>query len=143
MKVKNLSKPIYNQEFDCWKSKLEINSNYSIDITIETENYQIIQINQSNHHIILTKITEIIQQETNIRFSTANKLLDLYNRSWNDKANIDCQTFSRQLKLKEIMFNIDKNSFQFWYDDGNLFLGHTIFVDVDADGLFQDAGIVG
>ncbi|MEM7712742.1 MAG: DUF2262 domain-containing protein [Cyanobacteria bacterium P01_A01_bin.68] len=133
---------IYDNELDCWKSKLEIHNNHFIDVTIEAEDKQTIKIKQSNN-AILPKIREIIKQEKNIRFYTANKLLDLYNRSWNDFQDIDCQTFIQQLKLEEIIFNIDENSFEFWYDDGDLFLGHGIVVDVDGDGLFQDARIVG
>ena len=133
---------IYDNELDCWKSKLEIHNNHFIDVTIEAEDKQTIKIKQSNN-AILPKIREIIKQEKNIRFYTANKLLDLYNNSWNQNEKIDYETFIQQMKLEEVIFNLDENSLQFWYNDGDLFLGHGIVVDVDGDGLFQDARIVG
>ncbi|BAY84171.1 hypothetical protein NIES267_36670 [Calothrix parasitica NIES-267] len=133
---------IYDNEHDCWKTKLEIHNNHFIDLTIETEDKQTIQIKQFNNQI-LPKIIEIIKQEASIIFSSANELVDLYNRSWNDNENIDCDTFIQQIKLEEIVFNLDENSFQFWYNDGDLFLGHAIVLDVGGDGLFQDVQIVG
>lgn len=138
----NWRKLIYDNELDCWKTKIEIYNNHFIEVTIETEDKQNILIKHLNNQII-SKIMEILKEETKIRFCAANKLLGLYNKTWNDGEDIDCHTFTQKLKLEEIFFDADENHFQFCYDDGNLFLGHNIIVNIDADGLFQDAGIVG
>ena len=133
---------IYDNELDSWKSKLKLHNNHYINITLETEYKQAIQIYKLKNQI-LSKIRETIKQEINIQFYTANKLLDLYNNSWNQNEKVDYETFIQQMKLEEVIFNLDENSLQFWYNDGDLFLGHAIVVDINADGLFQDVQIVG
>lgn len=142
MEDKTWGELIYDNEHNCWNSKLEITPNNFVDITIEAEETKTLA-SKKFANLVFTKIRQIIQEEINIRLCAANKLIDLYNKSWNNDEDIDCQTFMKQLKLEEIFFDADENSFHFCYDDGNLFLGHTIIVDIDADGLFQDAGIAG
>lgn len=74
----------------------------------------------------------------------ARKLLQLKNEYWldEDEKILTKNKFKSRLKLDSISINED-GTFDFWLDDGNLFLGHTIQVTGDLKSGLTSAGIVG
>ncbi|MGB3655092.1 MAG: hypothetical protein WBA41_28340, partial [Rivularia sp. (in: cyanobacteria)] len=61
--------------------------NNFVDITIEIQETKIASKQFAN--LVFPKIGQVIQEEINIRLCAANKLIDLYNRSWNNNEDID------------------------------------------------------
>ncbi len=58
-----------------------------------------------------------------------------------DEEPISREDFINILTLKRVEFNAD--GITFWYDDGDLFWGHTVMVDSSADGTPRYAQMLG
>jgi hypothetical protein len=72
------------------------------------------------------------------------KLLTLKNTSWLGEAErqLTAAQFTKRKKLESISAAGD-GSFQFWHDDGDMFLGHAILVSGTLEDGPTDAGIQG
>ena len=72
------------------------------------------------------------------------KLLELKNDNWLDEgeAEVSEEEFGRRMVVETISVN-PGGSFEFWHDDGDLFLGHSIMVSGNLKDGPKDAGIHG
>ncbi|WP_373426576.1 DUF2262 domain-containing protein [Microbacterium trichothecenolyticum] len=84
------------------------------------------------------------------RAFAAEKLTDLANE-WQeededddapDPAPITRETFAERIRLSELGIAADGSATPY-YDDGDLFIGHVIVIDLQADGSLTDASIAG
>lgn len=73
-----------------------------------------------------------------------DKLLDLKNDVWLDdeKEEITREEFIEAIELCDISLEPD-GAFTFWFDDGDLFWGHSIIAEGNIDGTLHDAHIAG
>ncbi len=73
----------------------------------------------------------------------ADELLETKNDVWleEDEEPISREDFINTLTLKRVEFNAD--GITFWYDDGDLFWGHTVTVDSSADETPRYAQMLG
>lgn len=71
-------------------------------------------------------------------------LLDLKNGRWlqEGERKLTADGFLRRITLSSIVVRSD-GSFEFWYDDGDLFLGHSIMVSGSIGGGLDYAGLQG
>ncbi|BAY07817.1 DUF2262 domain-containing protein [Calothrix sp. NIES-2098] len=138
--IKNeiLGELIWDSDLDWWSSKVEITPGNIINVSVDSDDAETLAVIELACHSFI----RIQAQEVNFRRCAANQLLDLYNRSWNNGNEIDCQTFMKMIKLDEIAFN-SNGSANLYYDDGDLFCGHIIIVSIDCHGAFEDARIAG
>jgi hypothetical protein len=67
----------------------------------------------------------------------ASKLTDDYNKGWNDEMLITESEFIRCISLSSLVLHYGQADF--YFDDGGLFAGHSIRVEMEADGTFTDA----
>ena len=72
------------------------------------------------------------------------KLLDLKNGNWleEDEKELTAADFLSRVSLSSITVD-PTGSFEFWYDDGDLFWGHSIMVSGSFEEGLQEAGIHG
>ena len=70
-----------------------------------------------------------------VRMKAAAELLDLRNEVWREEGDvvIDATEFGARMRLTSIGMS-DGGSFEFWFDDGDLFWGHSICVVCDENG---------
>ncbi|OUL27696.1 hypothetical protein BV372_25650 [Nostoc sp. T09] len=138
--IKNevLGELVWDSDLDCWSSKVEITPGNIVNLSVDIEDVETSAVIERASH----SFTRIQKQEVNLRRCAANQLLDLYNHTWNDGDEIDCPTFMKLIKLEEVHFN-SNGSANLYYDDGDLFWGHTIILSIDCDGAFKDANIAG
>lgn len=61
---------------------------------------------------------------------------------WNEGEIISKDEFKKRINIQGILIFCEGNA-ELYYDDGDLFWGHTIVVDVDENGLYQEAQIYG
>lgn len=71
-------------------------------------------------------------------------LLDLKNDNWlgEEETEVSPEEFAERMRIESISVQSD-GSFEFWYDDGDLFWGHTIMVSGSLESGCTDAGIHG
>jgi len=72
------------------------------------------------------------------------ELLGLKNEGWlqEGEASLNADEFLRRVSIETIQIN-PPGDFDFWYDDGDLFWGHSITVSGSLDEGINDAGIQG
>lgn len=72
------------------------------------------------------------------------ELLDLKNDTWlqEGESKLSAEQFISRMTLNSISILPD-GGFEFWYDDGDLFWGHSIMVSGNVKGDLTDAGIHG
>ena len=80
------------------------------------------------------------------RLYAAEELLDTRNDFWIDEEEgevlLTAEEFASQVSLESVELG-EKGRLTFWYDDGELFAGHTISVERGADGAFVSADMMG
>lgn len=97
---------------------------------------------------ILPKSYSILQSaklwDSKTKEFSAKKLLELKNDTWlgEDESEFTESQFIEKMSLSTISFETD-GSMTFWFDDGDLFWGHTISVTVDENDQLIDAEIMG
>ncbi|WP_282043425.1 DUF2262 domain-containing protein [Winogradskyella flava] len=96
-------------------------------------------INQINE-----KLNWISENEIMIYRGITDKLLILKNEDWVEEnaETLSDKQFIKCLTLTSILFFHDGSS-QLGFDDGNLFWGHSIMVDLSKDNKFIDAELLG
>ena len=86
---------------------------------------------------------EIIDFIEKAKEYTVKKLLKLKNDLWleEDEKEVTKKEFKARMKFTSLY--VSSESANFYFDDGDLFLGHTIEVNVNQNLEFTDANIVG
>ena len=74
--------------------------------------------------------------------AAAAEMLDYYNANWNNDTPIDAETFANQLMLENVVVE-HNGTVTLWYNDGDLFGGHVVFVEINAEGVVTRAEIAG
>ena len=86
------------------------------------------------------------QEEWNRRVlaRASEDLLELKNDSWleEDEEELDAEKFEARLELESIEVRPD-GEFCFWFEDGDLFWGHSITVEGTLEGGPEQADIQG
>jgi hypothetical protein len=79
-----------------------------------------------------------------LRLATAEQLLVLYNDTWReeDAAVETAASFAARIVLASVTVHPEGGTFTLWFDDDDLFAGHSIEVCVAADGTV-DASLAG
>ena len=74
----------------------------------------------------------------------ADSLLELKNETWRDEDEppLDAAAFVGRLTLEGVNA-FSNGTFEVYFDDGDLFWGHSVRVDVDASLAFERAELVG
>ncbi|UKN03461.1 DUF2262 domain-containing protein [Paracrocinitomix mangrovi] len=91
-----------------------------------------------------TVVSDQTEWSKKINSGIIKDLLNLKNTSWleDDEPTISEQDFLDKISLETITF-YDDGSFEFWYNDGDLFWGHSIQVDGSINDGIDRATIVG
>lgn len=86
----------------------------------------------------------VASAQTRMKDFCASKLLDLKNNSWlgEEERPLTKEAFMETIELKAITAFSD-GSFELYFDDGDLFWGHTILVSVDKAYELMEAEIAG
>lgn len=74
----------------------------------------------------------------------ADKLLELKNESWLDENEkpVSKKAFMKRLTIESIEFYHDSSA-QLWFDDGDLFWGHAVTIDLTENLELEDATLSG
>ena len=81
------------------------------------------------------------------RRCAADELLETKNGAWleKDEAPLTAEDFMNRLQLTEVVFEVvgEEGGIFFWYDDDDMFCGHTVSVLCDLDGKVEFAEMMG
>ncbi len=91
------------------------------------------------------KVVRSLRKYTRLaRKHAAERLLQVMNEHWLDEGEkpLTSAAFQKRMTLTSIVFD-EEGGTTFYHDDGNLFLGHTIHVSLDAEDNCIDAHFSG
>ncbi|WP_026665471.1 DUF2262 domain-containing protein [Butyrivibrio sp. FC2001] len=88
-------------------------------------------------------IPNLSEIDSSCRSCAADELLEIKNDSWleEDEEPLDRQTFADRLELKRAEFDVD--GLTLWYDDDDMFWGHSIMVVCSKTGAPDFAEMLG
>jgi len=127
LKSKLLGTLRYEKEFNWWTAKFVLGKGHRIDVTINDQ--------EDMDKVVVAveiRLTQLKKNELSLREYAAKKLLKLANE-WAEGEKVTKEDFVSRLRLETIAFYNDLST-GLYYDDGDLFWGHTITVDLDKRG---------
>ncbi|MEK4521047.1 DUF2262 domain-containing protein [Psychrobacillus sp. FSL W7-1457] len=128
----------YDKDTGNYQGKIEIETDYFIDMTISPESYD----KELVFKLAENTFRKIRIMNESYKEKIAGDLLKLHNEVWNEGEIISKDEFKKRINIQGILIFCEGNA-ELYYDDGDLFWGHTIVVDVDENGLYQEAQIYG
>jgi len=127
MKSKFLGTLKYEKEFNWWTTKFELRKGLRIAVMIIDQ--------KEMDKVILAmeaRLSWLKKNEISLREYAAKKLLKLAN-DWAEGGKVTKKDFVTRMRLEALEFYNDLSS-GLYYNDGDLFWGHTITVDIDKSG---------
>lgn len=148
--LEKYSKPVYYKyeelgDFELDKSINMFNKNIEWDnnnISISFENIDE-EVNKKSADIIKKIFANKKDIDKKLKDNISENMLEDAN-SWNDdaeKPHINKEDFTKLIALTSI--TISEDIITFWFDDGDIFWGHSIVVESDYDFNFAEPYIIG
>jgi len=126
----------YDKRFDWWHGWIQLGKGHKVEVAINN-----IEGIETALATIEKKIASIRRDEPKFREFAARKLLKLANE-WSEGEKVTKEDFISRMRLQTIAFD-NELSIGLYYEDGDLFWGHTITVDIDNKGKCTRAEIQG
>ncbi|EFC36792.1 predicted protein [Naegleria gruberi] len=109
-----------------------------VHINIELENDEDPSIVDS----LLTIANDMLQKLDVYAAKATEELYELFNDEWNEEGEeVSKEDFAKRLKLESLI--VKSSSRLVYFDDGELFCGHVIEVNIDNEGNVESADIAG
>ncbi len=129
---------VWNEQVEWWECHCEFSAGLSVPVSVSPDDIDLETVLRQARQTF-----RLLQQlEPFPRLEAAKALLELHNEEWSDGEPINDEAFAGRMTMKELTIDGDGSATLF-YDDGDLFWGHSILVEVDNEGAFQDASIAG
>jgi len=128
----------WEDNLEWWTGQVEVAPGHTIQVALSTTEKELETLLAQAHPLL----ARIRREEADLRRATAEALLELYNTAWNEGAVIDGARFAARITLQAVTFYTD-GSAELFYDDDDLFAGHTLLVSLDTHGALRDATLAG
>ena len=148
--LEEYSKPVYYKDEELGNFELDKSIDmFSKDIEWNDDNISVLfknideEVNKRSVAIIRKIFTNKKDIDKKLKDYISENMLEDAN-NWNDdadKPHINKEDFSKLITLASI--TISEDIITFWFDDGDIFWGHSIVVESDYDFNFTDAHIEG
>ena len=128
----------YNKKNKSYEGKIKDNLDNKIEFGIDTDE-------NLEELIIYTQqlLKKYLNNDDSLKLYAARQLLDIYNDVWNETdIEITEREFASRMLLEGITVYGDRIT-TFYYQDGDLFYGHSITIYLDEQGNLESAQIEG
>lgn len=128
----------YNQRFNSYEGKIKDDLDNEIELGIDVDDNLEELIDYTRQ-----LFKKYLNQDDELKLYAASQLLDIYNDVWNETdIEITEEEFASRMLLEGITVECDRTT-TFYYQDGNLFYGHSITIYLDESGNLESAQIEG
>lgn len=128
----------YNQRFNSYEGKIKDDLDNEIELGIDVDDNLEELIDYTRQ---LSK--KYLNRDEELKLYAASQLLDIYNDVWNETdIEITEEEFASRMLLEGITVECDRTT-TFYYQDGDLFYGHSITIYLDESGNLESAQIEG
>jgi hypothetical protein len=121
-----------------WRGEVEVRPGPRVIVTIEAQGEEV----EAALARAALGVTWLRGHEEEARLLVADAYLDTFNQNWTEEGPITRDEFARRIELVEASFGITGGA-MLWYDDGDLFAGHSLSAHFDADYRFNGATMWG
>jgi len=129
-----LTNLIWDEEWIEWNAEVILEENKKIELVI---NYEDKEKDDTRGFDIANEIyNEIKKDENKFKFYIANSLSKVYSDV------ITKEQFTSKISLEAINIDSDGN-FKLYYDDGDLFLGKVICIEVNEEFVIENVYLIG
>lgn len=128
----------YDRRFNSYEGTIKDNSDNEIEFDINADDNLEELIDYTRQ-----LFKKYLNRDDKLKSYAASQLLDLYNDVWNE-TNIEIteEEFASRMLLEGITVECDRTT-TFYYQDGDLFYGHSITIYLDESGNLELAQIEG
>lgn len=128
----------YDRRFNSYEGKIKDNLDNEIEFTIDIDDNLEELIDYTRQ-----LFKKYLNRDDELKLYAASQLLDIYNDVWNETdIEITEGEFASRMLLEGITVYSDR-SMTFYYQDGDLFYGHSITIYLDESGNLESAQIEG
>jgi hypothetical protein len=134
-----LGRLTWDDQLAWWEGAAEIAPGHSVDLAVASDGPEELPPALETARRVVAWVRE---HEARCRWHAAEQLLDVYNASWCRGEMLDARAFMDRMALESV--NVSPGGpHELFYNDGDLFWGHTVVVEVDDDGAFGSAYLAG
>lgn len=121
-----------------WLSKWNLRTNQPVDVEIRFDE------GRETLPGSIKQLLELLKNDDEkIRQKIADEMINLCNEDWNPDNTISEDVFAKSIKLTGITISARNNLCELFYDDANIFAGHTISVFTDFAGNISEPSLAG
>ncbi len=124
-----------------WVGQVELAPGRTIEVIVDKWDDQEIDL-PAALALARASLGRILSDEGSVRRAIAGKLHTRFNETWSQGQPLTEAEFVGRLRLASVGFQPD-GSAVLYYNDGGLFAGHLVVVEVGADGGFGSAFLAG
>lgn len=124
--------------FKDWLSNWNLRTDQPVDVVIRFGEKQ-----KTLPNLIKQFLEMLKKDDEKIRRKIADEMITLCNEDWNPDNRITEDVFANSIKLTGITISARRNRSELFYDDANIFAGHTITVFTDFDGNISEPSLAG
>jgi hypothetical protein len=121
-----------------WQGEVEVSQDRRAVVTIEAQSEDV----DAALAGATRGVAWLRENEEQARLCVADAYLGTFNQTWSEEGPISREEFARRIELVEVSFGTGGGP-TLWYDDGDLFAGHSLSAHFDADGQFRGANLWG
>ena len=126
----------YNRRFNSYEGKIQDNLDREIEFSIDADNNLEELIDYTRQ-----LFKKYLNKDEELKIYAASQLLDIYNDVWNETdVEITEREFASKMLLEGVTIYSDRIT-TFYYQDGDLFYGHSITIYLDESGNLESAQI--
>jgi len=140
VKIPSVGAIEFDEKYQCFSGKYR-RKPYSFTLTVDTSDRKALTGLIPSLSDIIRNIADI---DSRARKYAASELLELKNDTWLEDGEDMCSEddFMARMSIETLSFSED-GDFEIYYEDGDLFWGHSIKVDITGGGKIERAEICG
>lgn len=128
----------YNEKFNSYEGKIQDNLDNEIEFGIDVDENLEESLDYTRQ-----LLKKYLNNDDSLKLYAARQLLDIYNDVWNETdIEITEREFAGSMLLEGITVYSDRFT-TFYFQDGDLFYGHSITIYLDERGNLESAQIEG
>ena len=127
-----------NPESGAWQAAWELAPGHSVEVVVYHEG-ELDAVPARVKQFLLT----LREKDEDIRREFARKLIELCNEDWNPDEQLTEEEFAGRIKLQGVVVNSGDEDAELFYDDDDIFAGHSVSAFMNFDGRISEPNLAG
>lgn len=128
----------FNPETGAWQAEWEFAPGHPVELLIHHEQAMDAVPGEVKRLLLTLK-----DKDPSVREEVARKLIRLCNEDWNPDEQLTEDEFAGRVKLQGVNVSAETARAELFYDDDDIFAGHSISVFMGSDGRLSEPNLAG